>query len=143
MQKDKIYELIKSNYFAVVSTVNRAGQPESALVGISQTESPELIFVTNVKTRKYENLQNNSNISLVIGGSDDSLQTLQIEGVARLILAKDVGEYSDIHYHKIPSARKHLHVEGEVFVIVTPLWARYTSYKESKPEIFEVDFDVD
>ncbi len=143
MQKDKIFDLVRFNIYAVVSTINKASQPESALVGISHNSKHELIFATSSNTRKVENIRNNPNVSLVIGGSDGSLQSVQIEGVARVLNHKDAKNYAETHYQKIPSAREHQFTPGECFVVVTPLWARYTSYLSPIPEVFVEHFSAD
>lgn len=143
MPKERIFELIKSNVYAVVSTSNRAGHPESALVGVSETENYELVFATNDNTRKIENIRNNPNVAIVIGGADGSLKSVQIEGVARIIAAEDALDYAENHYKKIPSAKDHFKDKGECFIVITPLWARYTSFDSKSPDIFEEHFDAD
>lgn len=142
MQRQKIDSLLKDNIYAIVSTVNQAGHPESALVGMSHTPSGEIVFATNENTRKIENLKLNSNIALVVGSGVDKMISVQIEGVARIIPALEAADYADIHYKKIPSAKKHQNIAGECFVVVTPIWARYTDFSNNQDEIFEVDFDV-
>lgn len=139
----KIVDLIEQNVYAVVSSVNRAEQPESALVGVSQTPDLALVFASTEHTRKIGNLRLNPNIALVIGGSDGSRKSVQIEGTARVLTVQDAQPYLELHYKKIPSAKMHQHDGGECFVVVTPVWARYTDYSGTEPEVFEEHYDAD
>lgn len=143
MLKEKIYDFIKNETYAVVSTTNRAGHPESALVGFSQTESLEIVFATQDKTRKIENILHNPNVAIAIGPGDKKYTGIQIEGSARVVRVEDADEYADAHYKKIPSARPHKEDEGECFVIVTPSWARYTDVGSKPEEVIEDYLDAD
>jgi len=66
-QPEKILkELIRNQYFAVLSTLGE-GLPYSNLVSFAITDDlRSLLFVTDRNTRKFRNLQENNNISLLI-----------------------------------------------------------------------------
>lgn len=59
-------EVIITQYFAVLNSFGE-GQPYSNLVSFAITDDlKSLIFVTNRNTRKYRNIKENNNISLLI-----------------------------------------------------------------------------
>ncbi len=143
MKTEKIYNFIKNEKYAVISTVNEASQPESALVAFSETENLEIIFATSDKTRKLQNILLNPNVSVVIGWDPDELTTVQYEGTARVLPMEMAGEYADIHYNKQPGSRDHIDKPGECFVVITPVWTRFTDYGSHPEEIFEEHFGAD
>lgn len=140
--KDKILEFIKDERYAVISSVNEAGQPESALVAFSETDTLELIFMTNQMTRKISNILINPNVAVVIGFGSEKLTSVQIEGVARAIPLDSAGEYADIHYTKQPISKEHANEPGACIVVINSLWARYTNYKSKPTEVTEEHFEI-
>jgi uncharacterized pyridoxamine 5'-phosphate oxidase family protein len=59
-------EVIGTQYFAVLNSVGK-GQPYSNLVSFVITDDlKSLVFVTDRNTRKYRNIKENNNISLLI-----------------------------------------------------------------------------
>ena len=139
----KILDFIRREKYAVISSVNQAGQSESALIAFSETESYEIIFMTNEKTRKIQNILLNPNVSIVVGFDPEVLTSIQMEGVARVLLLESAGEYADIHYQKQPGSLAHKKTPGECIVVINLLWARYTNYSPKQTEVFEEHFDVD
>lgn len=141
--RNKIADFTERQPYCVVSTVNQASQPESALVAFSQTGQLELIFATNQHSRKCQNLQHNPNVAIVIGWDEDDLTTVQYEGVARIVMADQAAEYAEIHYAKQPGSLKHKNESEQCFVVVTPVWVRMTDYGMSPEEVIEEHFDAD
>ncbi len=142
MEDQKLYDFIKSEKYAVVSSTNRAGQPESALVAFSESQKPELVFVTNKNSRKIKNILLNPNVSIVIGLGDEHLTTVQFEGVARVVKMESAGEYAEGHYAKHPILLQHKDDLDECFVVISPVWARYTNYSTLPVEVYEEHFDA-
>ncbi|MCL5970037.1 MAG: pyridoxamine 5'-phosphate oxidase family protein [Patescibacteria group bacterium] len=60
-------EFIKKNNLCVISTVGKDCKPQSAAMEFGETENLELIFDTYKDSRKYKNIQENKNVSVVIG----------------------------------------------------------------------------
>jgi uncharacterized pyridoxamine 5'-phosphate oxidase family protein len=59
-------QVVRTQYFAVLSSVGKE-QPYSNLVSFAISDDLKLLFfVTGRKTRKYKNIQENNNISLLI-----------------------------------------------------------------------------
>lgn len=138
-----ILDFIKSKKYAVISSVNQAGQPESALVAFSETNNYELIIMTSETSRKVQNIVLNPNVSIVVGFDSDELTSIQLEGVARVLSLESAQDYTDIYYAKQPGSKKHRDLEGECVVVINLLWARYTNYSATPTEMFEEHIDVD
>ncbi len=54
-----------------IATVSNDNKSESALIGFSETDDLYIIFGTDSKSRKYENLVKNSSIAFVSNCIDD------------------------------------------------------------------------
>lgn len=143
MNKDKIYQFIKSEKYAVISSINNASHPESALVAFSEKEDLEIVLASNQNSRKIQNILLNPNVSLVIGFGEDHLTSVQIEGTARVLQLEDAEEYVELHTQKRPEFKEFKKTEGECMVVVTPFWARYTSYASKPAEVFEEYYGAD
>jgi uncharacterized pyridoxamine 5'-phosphate oxidase family protein len=64
--EESLEEVLRTQYFAVLNTLGE-GLPYSNLVSFAVTEDlRSLVFITNRNTRKYKNIQENGNISLLI-----------------------------------------------------------------------------
>lgn len=64
--EELLKEVVSTQYFAVLNTIGQ-GLPYSNLVSFAATDDlRSLVFVTGRNTRKYRNIQDNHNISLLI-----------------------------------------------------------------------------
>lgn len=128
--KDLVYQFIKQNSLGVVSTINMANQPESALIGIAVSINLEIIFDTVKTSRKYNNLVNTPNVSLVIGWDNET--TLQYEGTAEVLEdGSDAENLKEIYYRAFPDGRERAETwPGLVHIKVTPQWLRYSNFNE-------------
>ena len=64
--EELLREVVSTQYFAVLNTISQ-GLPHSNLVSFAATDDlRSLVFVTGRNTRKYRNIQNNHNVSLLI-----------------------------------------------------------------------------
>ena len=137
-KKKQILEFIRQNRLAVVSTIDsKESRPEAALVAYSETENLELIFATFSDSRKYENLQKNQKVALVIGGWDEDI-TVQYEGVAAELEDADLEECRKIHLTKNPESEEYAYDEKQRYFKITPTWIRYSDLTKDPPEIFEI-----
>jgi len=138
-QKQKIADLLRYQKMGVVSTVSSEGFPESAWVALSETEDLEIIFGTSRLSRKFENLQTNKRIAVVVY-NEQQRQTLQYEGEVMELHGDEKTSAQEIHLLKHPAAKKYSHDIHQSFFKVKPLWIRYTDYHLDPHEIFEVKF---
>ena len=84
ISKQEVLKFLKEKELAVVSTVSAASKPESATVIYFIDDEFNFYFITRRNTRKFENLQLNKNVALVVGTELMPI-TVQIEGTAELI----------------------------------------------------------
>lgn len=136
-----ILEFIKKKQLMVISTINREGNSQSAVVGFSETPELEIIFGTSCETRKYSNLQTNKNVSLVIGWDLEEKITVQYEGVVKEAVGEEIKICKSLHINKNPKREKHSNHPKERFFKIKPRWIRYSNLSKSPEEIFEIDFN--
>lgn len=138
-RKVTILNYLKHEIHAVISTTTPEGNPESALIGYGQTDDLEIIFGTDRRARKYKNIINNRNVSVVIGGWSDYI-TVQYEGEAEELVAPEVDIYKKMYHEKVPSAEKYANNPTQAYFKILPKWIRYSDFSEDKEQIFEVVF---
>ncbi len=137
-KKDKILNFIKKQNLCVISTSNKNGKPESAVVAFSETDNLELIFGTFYTTRKYKNLQGNKNVSVVIGWDADVGITVQYEGVAEEMKGRELDSCRDINLKKNPYSKKYAFEKEQRYFKIKPKWIRYSDFENN--DIFEMNF---
>lgn len=134
----EVYDFIHNEHVCVLSTITSEGNPESATMGFSEKEDLKLIFQTPNDTRKYKNLQNNPNVSIVIGWDLDKFITVQYEGITREVSEAEIEEVRKIHTTKNEASKKYAYLPENKYFIVSPKWIRYWAVKAS--EKFELNF---
>ncbi len=135
--KNELYEFLNSQNHAVISTVSSEGKPQAALVGFGQTQDLELIFGTDMTTRKAQNLSKNKIVALVINGPDSCVQ---YEGRARQVEKDELEKYFDLFFKKIPGLEKYSQLKNQIYFVVTPSWIRYIDHTTSPGTVSEVRF---
>lgn len=120
-----------------MSTVNPAGKPQSAVVEFGDTDDLEIIFDTFANARKYKNLQNCKDVSIVVGW--DNNITVQYEGKAQELFGEELERCKEIYFGKNPDAKKWDKV-GIKYFKVQPAWIRYSDLNKDPWEVFEIEF---
>ena len=140
-QEDKkfIYDFIHKHKIAVLATVDKSNQPEAAVVEFGDTPDLEIIFDTLAETyRKYNNLQKNQSVALVIGWDDDI--TVQYEGTAKEIKGQEKDKYKEIYFAKNPETRKWDSNPDIRYFLVKPKWVRYSDYGSKPYKVIALKF---
>ncbi|MBX4198328.1 pyridoxamine 5'-phosphate oxidase family protein [Candidatus Parcubacteria bacterium] len=136
--KIKILAFIKGHKLTVISTVDVGGdKPESAVIAFAEKDTLELIFGTSTKSRKYQNLQKNKNVSFVIGWSDE-LGTVQYEGVAQELMEEEAAEHGKMIADKNQNAEKFLTRPDQRYFLVQPTWIRLLDKSKDPDEVHEI-----
>lgn len=139
MDKRKfILNFIKKNKLAVLSTVNVKNTSQSAVLEFGETDDLEIIFDTFSSARKYSNIKQNNNVSLVIGWDENI--TVQYEGLAKELTGDESMKYKEIYWKKNPEAKRWANKEGIVYFKVKPKWIRYSNLNKHPWEILEITF---
>lgn len=117
----------------VLATCSNA-QPQAATVGYSADSEVKIMIATTSKTRKAMNLAKNNKVALVVGF--DGPKTVQLEGVAKKLSQQDYKKRVELHFQKVPGAKKFAGDDGQNYYLITPTWLRLTDYTKI-PSIFE------
>lgn len=123
-----VYEFLQRHTLALVSTVTANNRPEAAVVEFSALESLELIFDTYTVFRKYQNLQQNPYVAVVVGW--DKHITVQYEGRAIELDQPELSIYRDVHLRKFPEAIAFEQYAGMKYFKIVPHMIRYTDLSE-------------
>ena len=123
MTLEQVFDIAKRKRFLVVSTVNKSGAPEAALMGFALTQANEIVFDTLASSRKAVNLARNAKAALVIGWDDQI--SLQIEGVARRPVGDDLVSAKAAYFHEWPDGRARENWPDIAYVVVKPKWIRF------------------
>lgn len=135
--KKIILNFLKNQPLAVISTVD-GNKPESAVLEFGQNDNLELIFDTFTSSRKYKNLQNNKQVSFVIGWDENI--TVQYEGLAEELTGKDIKLYQELYWEKNKDAKRWEKREGITYFKVVPTWIRYSNLNKDPWDVFEITF---
>ena len=137
-KKKLILDFIKENNLAVLSTVSQENTSESAVLEFGETDNFEIIFDCFSSAKKYKNLKQNRNVSLVIGWDENI--TVQYEGLAEEVDGEEKKKYQKIYWNKNPKAERWASKEGMTYFKVKPIWIRYSNLNKSPWEVFEITF---
>jgi general stress protein 26 len=117
-------EIVSTQYFAVLNTIGQ-GLPHSNLVSFAATEDlKSLIFVTGRNTRKYRNVQDNHNVSLLIDNRtnrpSDTSQAIAIAAIGTAREATDNRSLlRDILLARHPQLRQFVEAPDSAIMLVT------------------------
>lgn len=137
---ERILAFMGSHRLTVISTIDSEGnKPEAACIAFAEKENLDLIFGTSSKSRKYQNLQSNPNVSFVIGWSDEE-GTIQYEGIATELTGEESLEHGRILADKNENARVFLTKEDQRYFIVKPKWIRLVDKTKKPEEKLEISF---
>lgn len=122
MTREAFIDFVKEAGIAALGTVNVAGRPEVALVELAVTDDGHLIFQSKTNARKVANLFKQARVALMIGRGDQDGVSLQVEGVADLLMGAKVEEaaatYAAQHPGRPPMS------PAFVLYSVNPEWVR-------------------
>ncbi len=127
-QKAFVLDFLRQHHLAVLATADETGKPEAAVLGFAETDAFELIFNTSNTTLKFQNLQKNPRVAVVIGW--DKGQTVQYEGTVREVSGDEAARYREILYAKNPASRQHEQKPDERHFVIAPMWLRYSDINQ-------------
>lgn len=134
--KQKVFDLMKDNFLCVFSSLGPDGQPQSAVVGFSEDSDGKLVIGTRKTSRKYQNVLRDPRVSIVIGW--DERKTVQYEGLAHEATGDERTKYQDLHVAKHPINAKFKDDPNEAYIVIEPVWVRYTDASVSPWQVEEV-----
>ena len=119
----EILAFLDAHTLCVLSTADEKGKPEAAVVGFSVHDDFRIVVATSKESRKFANVMVNPAVAFVVW---DGSQTLQLEGMARVLEGDEAAEWQAKHFAKVPQSRKYKDDPNERYVLVTPTWLRFT-----------------
>jgi hypothetical protein len=122
----KLHAFLKRHRLAVLSSTGPDGAAQSALINIAVTPELEIIFETTCETRKFDNIERDSRVSLVIGW--DGPETMQYQGVAKRPDGQQRQRARDVFVGAFPRKENDEFWPGNTYFLVTPHWLRFSSY---------------
>ncbi len=140
MTRAALLEFMRSEKYAVQTSVSPNGRPQAAVVGIAVSDRFEIVFDTLVSSRKTPNLRANPAVAFVIGGTQDGDErTVQYEGAADEPTGAELERLLALYYGKFPDGRERRSWPGLTYIRVKPVWIRYSNFGAQPPEIVEFD----
>jgi len=130
---------MRGHRLAVVSSVDAAGQPQGALIGVGVTDRFDIVFDTVNSSRKHANLLADPRAAVTFSGPGE--RTLQFEGVARPVSTTDPADavWLEAYYAAWPDGPDRLACKGLVYWRIEARWLRFSDY-DAGPLIFERSF---
>lgn len=139
MTTEFLYNFLSRYKLGVVSSLSPEGLVQSALVGIAIAEDLRIIFDTVTDSRKYRNLLNDPQISLVVGWDGES--TLQLEGIAEIPQGDELSKLKEIYYRAYPDGWDRAATWPNLtYYCIRPKWIRYSDFNTQPPMIVEMKF---
>lgn len=129
---------MSTQILGVIATVNTKGNPEAALIALTETDTLELIFGTYKSSRKYSNLIQHPHVAVVFGHDMKEGITIQYQGIASEVTGSEMERCRELHITKNPHVRKHAEKPEQRWFKITPTWIRYSNLAVKPHEEFEL-----
>jgi len=140
MTREQLLTFMRSEKYAVQTSVSGDRIPQAAVVGIAVSETFEIVFDTLDSSRKARNLRANPAVAFVIGGTrDGDERTVQCEGTADEPTGAELERLQAIYFARFPEGRDRQSWPGLIYVRVKPTWIRYSDFNAQPPRIIEFD----
>ena len=138
MTRDALLEFMRSEKYAIQTSVAASGAPQAAVVGVAVSDEFEIVFDTLASSRKAINLRANPAVAFVIGGTrDGDERTVQFEGTADEPNGTELERLLALYYARFPDGPQRRSWPGLIYVRVKPTWIRYSDFGAEPPEIVE------
>lgn len=129
-----ILDFLKTQRACVLAVEMLDGSPHGATIHFAHKENPFIFyFETNRQYRKVQPLfgKHNTRATVVIGTSQDTTKTFQMDGVLRLVEDSEVGDYNKVYLGKFPEKLEKSQKPDFVRMIFSPTWWRYTNWDKN------------
>ncbi len=137
-ENQTVQDFLKNHNLAVLATASSDAVPEASVVGISVVDNMRILFGTFNTSRKWQNLQKNSRVSLVIGWEHG--KTVQYQGVAEELKESEKSEALKIHFANVPSFAKFVSDKEAVLYRVKPESVKYSDLSQDPADIITLTF---
>ncbi len=136
IKEQQVVDFLAKHKLCAFTTLLKDGSPHAATIHFSEMQNPtRIILLTEKTTKKCEALLEKNSVpaSFVIGFSEEERMTLQMDGTVRLVTgAVELAAVKEVHFTKIPTAKKFEKNPDTVLLEFTPTWWRFTDYNGGK-----------
>lgn len=136
----EVAEFLNTQLMGTVATLGADGWPQAANVAFSQNEKLELLIGTSEVSRKAHNIMSDSRVAYEV---TDPVKryTVQFEGKARRLSKEEFEERAPAHFKKLPMSLPFKDIPGQVYVLLEPVWVRFSDCSVFPWGITEFRFD--
>ena len=138
--EEKVLDYLKAKQIklCVLATASQDAHPWCAVLGYAITDDLKFILSTHKGSKKYRNIQQNSQVSLLVGWEFKGLY-IQCEGKVESIEGGDAFKESEEFFvGQNPHAAK-FKSDSTIFLKVTPKFMRVTNFDITPPQIEEIE----
>jgi len=140
--KEEVYKILESREpkLCVLATSDKSGKTEAATLVYTIEEDLTILLSTKSDSRKWNNLLENDQVSLVFGFSFTEAN-IQYDGIAKLI-DKNSPEYASCeqtYFTDHPDLSEYRGQANSVFFKITPRWLRLSDYSKKPPQVDEME----
>lgn len=125
----QVSDYLSKHILCTISTVTPDAKPEAAYVGFRYNKDLEMLIGTSRLSRKYQNLQKNPHIAIVVADFEGEVQ---YEGVAEEIT---FGSYDELVasavFETLPGIEKYRNDPNQTFFRIKPTWIRFIQHGET------------
>ena len=139
----KVLDFLNSQRVCSLAVVMPDGGSHSAAMHYSHQVNPLVIYVQTENTsKKCQGLLSGQSISasVAVGFDEQKMVTLQMDGHVQLVTdLSTLPKIHELHYAKHPHAAEYKSDPATVFLAFTPIWWRYTDFKQQLTQIISSD----
>lgn len=138
VRRSDLLPFARRHQLMVLATASATGMPQASVVRFLATDTFEIIFTAHVRQRKLANLRQDARASAVIGWDD--YQTLQLEGIAVVLIGQDLDDARQLFAHQVPAEYEwRRRIEGLEYIRLSPGWIRYSDFRQNPASVLTVD----
>lgn len=134
--KQTVLDFVKKNSLCVLSTATLSGKTESAVMAYTVKDDFTILMSTETTTRKYPNILENFQASVVIGGLSND-PSVQLDGQIKVLQGPQADDAKNTILSLHPDMAAYINTPNTKFLAFTPVWLRYSDFSQNPPEIVE------
>lgn len=126
---ERINNFLTAERLGVLAVELLDGSPHAATMHFAHIAEPfTILFVTSKSYRKAERIlqSGETRASFVVGVSEQSLKTMQIDGIIRSITDEQT---INSYLQKFPEKKEKIDNPEELLLALTPTWWKFEDYK--------------
>lgn len=137
--RELMLDFLRRHRMAVQASTAANGAPQAAVVGVAVSDRLELVFDTNVSSRKLQNLRRDPRIALVLGWDLEEGCTLQLEGLADEPTGLERLRLQAVYMTAFTDGAERVGDPAVTYVRVRPTWLRLSDFRTLPPTVVELE----